>query len=114
MVLLYFFNRRKNMCQYANISQGRCKVDNEFCPYLYFCTKINGYKESQNMPAECKKIKKNLPRNCYEVSFEKRDKLYVNVKNNIVIVDNPFDHIPVYVKMFRNRNGKWTIKEEIH
>ena len=101
------------MCEYAEINSGKCKVDNQICPYLFFCSKINGYKVNLNMPNKCKKKEISLPRNCYEVAFEKKGKLYVKVKDNIVIVDNPFDNVPIYVKMFKSKNGKWFVKEEI-
>ena len=42
--------------------------------------------------------------------IEKKNSLYIEVKNNIIILKNPFNYVPVYVKLSKDRNGKWSIK----
>lgn len=51
-----------------------------------------------------------IPKNYYKVQFEKKNSLYIEVKNNIIILKNPFNYVPVYVKLSKDRNGKWSIK----
>lgn len=99
------------MCDYVDLTQGRCRILNDVCPYIYFCTKTNSYKPNKEMPSDCSVKKKTLiPKGAYEVCYESHGSLYVDVNGYVEIVDNPFDYIPVYVNMTKLKNGKWKIK----
>lgn len=72
------------------------------------------WKESKNMPEKCNLQEKlDVPRGYYKVVFEKKGYLYVNMNNNIYIVKNifPLDKIPDYVKLSKNKQGKWYVKK---
>ena len=94
------------MCDQANLQEGKCRVNGDVCPYLYYCNKIQAYKESSFMPND-----KEIPKGMYKVRFERSGSLYVSVDGQIVIVDNPTDHTPMYVKMTKLKSGKWKIKQ---
>lgn len=99
------------MCEYVNLTDKKCRLTNEICPYVYYCERTRSNKPSKNMPVNCKvKIQTEIPKGAYQVAFERKGKLYVNVKNNIVIVDNPFDYVPMFVKMNKT-GGKWRIRK---
>lgn len=100
------------MCEYVNLEEAKCNITKEVCPYLYFCNKIKKYKPSVSMSQECKvKEKKETPKGFYKVCFEKKKFLYINVNDQIQIIENPYDFIPSYVKMSKLKNGAWKIKE---
>lgn len=102
------------MCEYANFTEGKCRISNEICPYLYFCNKTRSYKELKAMPSDCRvKEKSETPKGYYKVEFERRHRLYVLVDNKIEIVPNPYDHTPLYVKMTKLKSGKWKIKQAV-
>lgn len=100
------------MCEYSDIGNGQCKVSKDICPYLYFCNKRQVYKENSAMPSNCK-VKQNLeiPKGYYKVHFERRGNLYVSVNGIVEIIPNPYDFVPVYVKMNKLKNGAWKIKD---
>lgn len=100
----------EKMCEYINIKAGKCNVDNGFCPFLFYCNKNNEYRVNPRMNNTCKKKPEVIPKNYYKVQFEKKKSLYIEVKNNIIVLKNPFDYVPVYVKLSKDRNGKWSIK----
>lgn len=98
------------MCRYKDLSNGKCGISGEICPYLYFCSKIQQYKESQRMPKICKVMERyEAPKGAYKVAYEKRGALYVEVNDTIVIVDNPYDYTPSYVKM-NVKEGDWKVE----
>lgn len=100
------------MCQYLDLTKGRCRISKDICPYAYFCNKKNVYKELKSMPIDCKvKEQVQAPEGFYKVCFEKHGKLYILVGNNIEIVPNTYDHTPLYVKMTRLKSGKWKIRK---
>ena len=100
------------MCSYANIKEGLCSINNKICPYLYFCRKANCYKASVSMPINCKvKEKLQIPKGYYEVCFERKKNLYIDINGKIEIIENPFDEVPLYVKATKLKNGKWRLKK---
>lgn len=100
------------MCEYVN--KNICSITKGVCPYVYFCNKTLSWKESKNMPTNCK-VKENhsnIPKGCYSVAFERKGQLYVNIKGIIYSFDNPYnDEIPKYVKAQKNKQGEWIIKK---
>ena len=64
------------------------------------------------MPKNCKiKQQNNIPEGYYKVWFEKRGNLYVDLNGHIEIIPNPFEEVPLYVKVFKLRNGSWKLKK---
>lgn len=100
------------MCEYSDIKNGQCEIIKDICPYLYFCNKKQTYKENLAMPTNCK-IKQNvlIPKGYYKVCFERRGKLYIQVGDFVEIVPNPYDFVPVFVKMNKLKSGIWKIRE---
>lgn len=79
---------------------------------MYFCTKVNEWRESKAMPTNCKvKDKAEAPEGYYKVCFEKRGNLYVDIEGHIEVIQNPFDVVPLYVKVFKLKNGKRKLKK---
>ena len=64
------------------------------------------------MPINCK-VKENAeaPEGYYKVCFEKRGNLYIDINGHIEIVKNPFDNVPLYVKVIKLKNGKFKLKK---
>ena len=80
---------------------------------MYFCNKTMTWKESQNMPKDCNvKAKYTVPKGQYRVIFERRRKLYVDVKGTIYIIESPYEkgQYPEFVKLQKVK-GKWSIKK---
>lgn len=100
------------MCKYANMDKGMCDINNDICPFLYFCNKTKKYKQNKFMPKDCKiKEKAEIPIGYYKVCFERRGNLYISIDEHIEIIENPFDDIPTYVKVTKLKNGKIRLKE---
>lgn len=101
------------MCKYLDLAkEGHCNANGEKCPYVYFCTKRNVWKPLSSMPDVCK-IAENfeIPNGYYEVCFQKRGNLYVNIDGHIKIIPNPFEDVPKYVKAYQLKSGKWRVKK---
>lgn len=101
------------MCNFLKLNdKGKCSVLNNQCPYVYFCTQTNSWRENKYFPKSCKVAEKaEIPKGYYKVCFEKRGNLYIDVDNYIRIIPNPFKEIPKYVKAYKKRNGEWAIKK---
>lgn len=100
------------MCEYININQGHCKILKDSCPFVYFCNKINSWKPLKNMPVNCKiKTQLSIPKGYYKVCFERHGNLYVDIKGQIEIYPNPFDDVPLFIKVFNTKNGKQRLKK---
>ena len=64
------------------------------------------------MPINCKiKDKAEAPEGYYKVCFEKRGNLYVDIEGHTEVIQNPFDIVPLYVKVFKLKNGKRKLKK---
>ena len=99
------------MCNQANLSNGLCKINKEICPFLYYCSKIHSYKELRTMPSKCKVLEQfEMPEGFYKVSYENNGNLYVEVNGYIEIIANPYDYIPLYVKLFKIESD-WKIEQ---
>lgn len=100
------------MCEHANLSNAKCNITLTNCPYIYFCNRSKTYQLSKNMPDNCK-VKKNfnIPKGSYKVCFERHNNLYIEVDNYIEVMANPFGYTPEYVKLGKNKQGKFYIKK---
>lgn len=98
------------MCEYVRGNQ--CRVTQATCPYMYFCEKIQGFKPSTSMPKECKvKQKAETPKGYYRVRDERKGWLYIDYNDTTVKVKNPFDHVPLYVRIKVLKSGEYKLRE---
>lgn len=99
------------MCNFIQ-NEKECSILKKQCPYVYFCNKQKEWKQMSSMPANCK-IKRNIevPLGYYKVCFEKRGNLYIDVNGHIEIISNPFNIVPLYVKIIKTKNGKQRLKQ---
>ena len=64
------------------------------------------------MPKQCKvALNQKVPKGYHKVAFERKGKLYIEVDNILVVLPNPFDNIPRYVKLYKNKSGEWHIRK---
>lgn len=97
------------MCRY--LETNSCKITKTICPWIYYCNKKKQW-IFKSEGEKCKVLKnQDIPKGYYPVRFEKRNRLYVDVNGNIVIIPNPFDEVPLYVKVYKTKDGKWRIKK---
>lgn len=98
------------MCEYVRGNQ--CRVTQATCPYMYFCEKIQGFKPSTSMPVDCKvKQKAETPKGYYRVRDERKGWLYIDYNDTTVKVKNPFDHVPLYVRIKVLKSGEYKLRE---
>jgi len=91
---------------------NNCLKINNVCPWVSWCSQINGWKERAGMEKYCKYLKsKNAPEGYYLVEFSKKGFLYVTVNNETIKIKNPFNYIPDFVRVYKNK-GEWKIKKE--
>lgn len=98
------------MCEY--VKENKCSITSQICPYMYYCDKIRSYRPSKYMPTDCK-VKKNItvPNGCYKVRQERKGFLYIDYKGVVIKVKNPFDYIPIYVKIRKTKDGEYKLRE---
>lgn len=93
-------------------TDNNCKVTKNICPWVFWCGKINNYKEREGIDQYCKyKKQETIPAGYYNVEFEKHGYLYIMVNDQTLKILNPFDYVPKYVKLYQNK-GVWKIKKE--
>ena len=98
------------MCEY--VKENQCLITKEVCPFVYWCDKIHSYKLSPSMPENCKiKSKLQIPKGYSKVRFERKGYLYVDVNDQTIQIKNPFDDIPLYVKVTKSKDGNWRIRK---
>ena len=92
------------MCSYTR--ENKCAITTEVCPYVYYCDKIQAFKPSPSMPKDCK-IKRvaEIPKGYCRVRGERKGWLYIDVKEETIKVKNPFDCVPLYVKVVKTKTG---------
>lgn len=96
------------MCNYckANI----CTITNAQCPYMYFCNRVRDWVPMRSMSKSCKvKESAEAPKGYYKVRMARKGYLYVDMKNITRKILNPFDFVPLYVKVYKDKNGEWKI-----
>ena len=97
------------MCQY--LKENQCSLLNNVCPWSYYCNKDETWKFKKE--GEYCKIKLNadIPKGYYKVCFERKGNLYISINNQIQVIPNPFNEIPLYVKVYKLKNGQWKLKK---
>ena len=97
------------MCQY--LKENQCSILKNNCPWSYFCNKENKWK-FKSEGSKCKvKANADVPKGYYKVCFEKHGYLYISVNGQIQVVANPFDDIPLYVKVYKLKSGEIKLKK---
>lgn len=90
------------MCNYRK--DNICLVNNEKCPWVYWCDKVNTWKELSKMPKYCKiSADAQVPNGYNKVVFERKGYLYVKVDDQTIKMLNPFDYIPDCVKLYKSK-----------
>lgn len=94
-----------------------CNINNQMCTYIRYCGDVGDIISSDgyiNCPILKKKesaigMTNETPN---KVLFEKRGKLWVETNDEIgqvVMVKNPYDIVPQYVKLEKDYNGEYAI-----
>lgn len=97
------------MCQY--LKENQCSLLKNNCPWSYYCNKENKWK-FKNEGVSCKvKLNAEVPKGYYKVCFERKGNLYISINNQIQVIPNPFDEVPLYVKAYRLKNGQWKLRK---
>lgn len=97
------------MCDYVNTN--KCTITGDCCPYIYWCDKINNWRELKSKPKVCQieaRVPKSAPNGYCRVLFSKHGNLYVDRGDEAVIVKNTLDHTPEFV-MLKRVGDKWEI-----
>lgn len=92
-------------CSYR-YDDNKCRVNNNFCPFVYYCGRIKAYKELDRARKGCKYMTEvKVPDGYKKVEHERRGYLYINMGEEVVKVLNPFDYVPQFVKISKTKNG---------
>ena len=98
------------MCN--NLNKNICTIDNEVCPFVYWCDKAQAWKPSKYMPTQCKKqVSADVPSGYHKVCFERKGNLYVDMGDTTICVPNPFDTVPPYVKVTKTKTGVYRLRK---
>lgn len=97
------------MCEYIK-NNNYCSINNQICPYMYFCNIKQIWKPLKTMPTNCKmKQKIEVPKGFVLVRDERKGYLYLDVDKQTIMLRNPFDYVPQFVKLTKTKDG-WKIK----
>ena len=97
------------MCEYVK-NENKCSINNQPCPYMYFCSTHQIWKPLKSMPINCNMKKKaEAPKGYTVVRDERKGWLYLDVDNQTIMLKNPFDYVPRFVKLSKTKEG-WKIK----
>lgn len=92
-------------CKYRH-DGNKCKMTNSQCPFVYYCGKIQAYKELERAKMGCKYMSQiKVPDGYKLVEHERRGYLYINMGNEVIKVLNPFEDIPQFVKVTKTKSG---------
>lgn len=93
------------MCEY--VTESKCKITNDCCPYVYYCTKINGWRAMDSMRDDCRIKQRFLtPKGSHFVRMVRGKYLYVDIDNHTEKIPNPFDgETPLYVNVTKTKAG---------
>ena len=86
---------------------NKCKIINDVCPFVYYCGRIQAYKELERVMRGCKYMNSDIkiPNGYKKVEYERRGYLYINMGTEVIKVLNPFDDIPQFVKVSKTKSG---------
>ncbi len=102
------------MCPYCIIESFDeipiCSKNNYPCAFIRKC-----YKELKWIPSKymegCKiRNKIELPKGAYNVKFERKGKLYIDLGDKTICLSNIYDNVPDYVFLSK-RNGEYRLKK---
>ena len=97
------------MCQFWK--ENQCSILNNSCPWSYFCVKENKWK-FKSEGEKCKvKLGIKIPDGYYKVCFERKGYLYISINEQIQVIKNPFNEVPLYVKVYKTKNGQVKLKK---
>lgn len=98
------------MCKY--LQTNLCLLTKEQCPWVFFCNREQKWKPNRAMPSKCK-VKENLeiPEGYCKVVFERHGYLYVNLGTEVKKILNPFNDVPLYVKVKKTKKGKYKLSQ---
>lgn len=85
----------------GNREMVKCrKQGGNVCPFVYWCENAQDWKPIRNTQETCLlRTKINKPDNASVVRFIKKGKLYIEYKDGVVVLDNPFNFVPKYVTL---------------
>lgn len=97
------------MCEFA--IENKCKIDQNICPWMYWCDKLQIWRPNKYMPKNCN-VKNNVKstKGKYKVRDYRKNFLYVDIGDITYKLLNPFDFIPDYVDV-EKRNGVYKVKK---
>ena len=92
-------------CKYR-YEGNQCKAMNSECPFVYYCGRIQAYKELERAKFGCKYMNEvEIPEGCKKVEYERHGYLYVDMGNDVIKIPNPFEDIPQFVKVSKTKTG---------
>lgn len=98
---VYMVNK---MCDYVKVNQ--CTITGEVCPFMYFCERKRIWKPNKNMPSKCKvALNIEVPDGYCRVVGSRKNFLYIDMGDYTISVKNPFDEVPLYVRVSKTKNG---------
>ena len=84
-------------CKYR-YEGNQCKAMNSECPFVYYCGRIQAYKELERAKFGCKYMNEvEIPEGYKKVEYERHGYLYVDMGDGVVKIPNPFEDIPQFV-----------------
>lgn len=93
------------MCEFI-INGNKCKIDNSICVFMIPCSKINGFKPTSTALTGCRKAEvARIPNGYSLVTMERKGILYIDTGEKTIQIKNPFNYIPKYVKVYKNKNN---------
>lgn len=92
------------MCN--NRIKNICKINNNPCPWAFWCGQLSIWKERNGAEKYCKFLKEEpVPNGYYKVEFERHGFLYIKYDGQIIKIENPFDNVPQFVKVKRTKTS---------
>ena len=92
-------------CKYR-YEGNQCKAMNSECPFVYYCGRIQAYKELERAKFGCKYMNEvEIPEGYKKVEYERHGYLYVDMGDEVIKIPNPFEDIPQFVKVSKTKTG---------
>ena len=97
------------MCNY--IRDNICSIENNICPFMYWCNKEMRWRPNKRMPDICKVAERyNNANGVYAVVSHYNNWLYIQVdKSTTIKRRNPYNYIPTSVDLCKDKNGEYQI-----
>lgn len=102
------------MCEYVKLN--KCTINNEICPFVYWCDKFKIWRANYYMPKNCQikqYVKHEIPEGKYEVMYSRKGYLYVQIEDCNYRIKNPYDFVPIYIDKdkLKKENGQYIIEK---